>query len=443
MAKLPETPRYEAGIYQIEKTDLVVGGRDGLSNRQATQLGNRTAWLKQKVDQLSGRWSSALSALGAHKADTTAHPPRATTAQALAGQDNAGYMTALRVKEVMDAQASYSPTAVVHADNVSVGRVNDYRSGSSAGADILQLARSSDFDLTGIAGGTDGKELRVQCTGGGDLTLVHNSPHSASANRIWLSPSAYPDGEVKLQQGDTATLLYMSYNASVGAVWVLVAVTPTKATPAQAEAGTDDSGYVTSKAVAAAIAKQGWRPTDRQKQINVKKATKTLNIDMTDLDVVYITPEADITITLVGGYHGQRVVVVHSMPPWINKGVPIISEILVDLGRNVRAGDPVPPSGNYPTTRKRLVANEYSEFVRIGGRWRPLGDSAPSVPVGTIIRYPTNKPPFGWFYCDGSQVYNVMYRELANAMGLPHGGVQYRPLTIPDLRKQGHFIIKY
>lgn len=225
MAKLPETGRYEADIYQIEKTDPVVGGRDGLSNRQATQLGNRTAWLKQKVDQLSGRWSSVLSGLNAHKADTTAHPPRATNAQALAGQDNAAIMTSLRVKEVMDAQAGYSPTAVVHADNVSVGRVNDYRSGQSATADILQLARSSDFDLTGIVGGTEGKELRVQCTGGGDVTLVHNSTHSAAGNRMWLSPSAYPAGEVKLQQGDTATLLYMRYNASVGAVWVLTGVT--------------------------------------------------------------------------------------------------------------------------------------------------------------------------------------------------------------------------
>ena len=225
MAKLPETSRYEADIYQIEKTDPVVGGRDGLSNRQATQLGNRTGWLKQKVDQLSGRWSSALSALNAHKADTTAHPPRATKAQGLGGQDNAGYMTALRVKEVMDAQASYSPTAVVHADNVSVGRVNDYRSGNSAQADILQLARSSDFDLTGIADGVVGKELRVQCTGGGDVTLVHNSTRSATGNRIWLSPSAYPAGEVKLQQGDTASLLYMRYNAGVGHVWVLTGVT--------------------------------------------------------------------------------------------------------------------------------------------------------------------------------------------------------------------------
>ena len=139
----------------------------------------------------------------------------------------------------MDAQVTGS-TAVVHADRVAVGRVNDYRSGNSAVADILQLARSSDFDLTGIVGGTDGKELRVQCTGGGDVTLVHNSTHSSAGNRFWLSPSAYPAGEVKIEQGDTATLLYMRYNAAVGSVWVLTGVTQAQ-TP---EATTSVKGVV-------------------------------------------------------------------------------------------------------------------------------------------------------------------------------------------------------
>ena len=199
---------------------------------------------------------------------------------------------------------------------------------------------------------------------------------------------------------------------------------------------------MTPERTAQAIAKQGWRPTVRRKSINVKKTTKTLSVDVTDLDLVTITPEADLIITLTGGYWGQRVLVMNGIPPWVNKGVPVISEMLVNVG----PGDPVPPSGNYPTLRKRLLAGEYAEFAKIGGywdNWKALGDSGASVPVGTIIRYPTNKPPFGWFYCDGSQVYNVMYRELANAMGLPHGAVQYRKLTIPDLRTQGHFIIKY
>ena len=52
MANLPETTTYPSGIYQIELTDPVVGGPDGISNVQAKQLANRTAWLKEKADEL-------------------------------------------------------------------------------------------------------------------------------------------------------------------------------------------------------------------------------------------------------------------------------------------------------------------------------------------------------------------------------------------------------
>lgn len=51
MANLPETVAYESGIYQIETTDPVVGGPNGVSNAQAKQLANRTAWLKQIADE--------------------------------------------------------------------------------------------------------------------------------------------------------------------------------------------------------------------------------------------------------------------------------------------------------------------------------------------------------------------------------------------------------
>lgn len=50
MANLPETPDYPAGVYQLETSDPVLGGPGGISNRQAEQLANRTAWLKAKVD---------------------------------------------------------------------------------------------------------------------------------------------------------------------------------------------------------------------------------------------------------------------------------------------------------------------------------------------------------------------------------------------------------
>jgi hypothetical protein len=50
MAFLPENPDWEDGIYQLEETDPVLGGEDGISNLQAKQLANRTAYLKQTLE---------------------------------------------------------------------------------------------------------------------------------------------------------------------------------------------------------------------------------------------------------------------------------------------------------------------------------------------------------------------------------------------------------
>lgn len=53
MANVTETPSYDAGIYQIETTDPVLGGPNGIANAQAKGLANRTAFLKQQIDQLN------------------------------------------------------------------------------------------------------------------------------------------------------------------------------------------------------------------------------------------------------------------------------------------------------------------------------------------------------------------------------------------------------
>lgn len=53
MANLPEQARWEDGIYQLETSDPVLAGPDGIDNRQATQLGNRTAYLKEQVESIN------------------------------------------------------------------------------------------------------------------------------------------------------------------------------------------------------------------------------------------------------------------------------------------------------------------------------------------------------------------------------------------------------
>lgn len=52
MANLTESATYEAGIYQLETSDPVIGGPTGISNAQAKQLANRTKYLKEHVDAI-------------------------------------------------------------------------------------------------------------------------------------------------------------------------------------------------------------------------------------------------------------------------------------------------------------------------------------------------------------------------------------------------------
>ena len=52
MANVTETSTWEGGIYQIETTDPVLGGPNGIANVQAKQLANRTTYLKARADQV-------------------------------------------------------------------------------------------------------------------------------------------------------------------------------------------------------------------------------------------------------------------------------------------------------------------------------------------------------------------------------------------------------
>lgn len=71
MANLTESPVYESGVFRLETTTQVKGGppvivagepTDGFSNVQAQQLANRTAYLKDVVDDLAVEKEQVLTA---------------------------------------------------------------------------------------------------------------------------------------------------------------------------------------------------------------------------------------------------------------------------------------------------------------------------------------------------------------------------------------------
>lgn len=92
MANVPESATFDAGIYQIEITDAVIGGVNGISNLQAKGLANRTTWLKAQVDALNALKGMGIQAFSA-------------------GSSYVGGQQAIYQKNIWQANTSISPGA--------------------------------------------------------------------------------------------------------------------------------------------------------------------------------------------------------------------------------------------------------------------------------------------------------------------------------------------
>ncbi|MBN3160078.1 phage tail protein [Pectobacterium brasiliense] len=66
MANLSENPQWVDGIYQIETSDPVVGGPDGVSNRQAKELASRTSYLKKEQEKTGSDLAKHTAAADPH-----------------------------------------------------------------------------------------------------------------------------------------------------------------------------------------------------------------------------------------------------------------------------------------------------------------------------------------------------------------------------------------
>lgn len=103
MSNLAEVAQWDDGVYQLETTDRAVGGADGIANRQAKSLANRTLFLKQGV-------AAAGNDLAAHKAAIDPHSQYLTKADgdtriaaAVAALVNASPAALDTLKELADA----------------------------------------------------------------------------------------------------------------------------------------------------------------------------------------------------------------------------------------------------------------------------------------------------------------------------------------------------
>lgn len=118
MANLPETPDYPAGVYQIETSDPVLGGAGGIANRQAEQLGNRTAWLKAKIDAFLDGTVAVLKATKLATARTLSVSGAASGSASFDGSANANIALTLADS---GAVAGTYPKVTVNAKGLVTG----------------------------------------------------------------------------------------------------------------------------------------------------------------------------------------------------------------------------------------------------------------------------------------------------------------------------------
>lgn len=114
MANLQETAQWETGIYQLETSDPVMGGADGVDNRQAKQLGNRTLWLKNELEQMSRAIPEAVT-----KSDAINSNNSATVATSKAVKT--AYDKAVAAKEAADEAVKTSGNQDIGGDKTFTG----------------------------------------------------------------------------------------------------------------------------------------------------------------------------------------------------------------------------------------------------------------------------------------------------------------------------------
>lgn len=137
MANLTLTRQWVENIYQLETSDPVMGGPDGIDNRQAKELGARTNWLKDQVDTLNR--------------DLTSYAPKASPAftgiptapTAAAGTNNTQIATTEFVKTAIAALVGTAPATLDTLAEIANALAGDANVKATLLAEIGKKANAS------------------------------------------------------------------------------------------------------------------------------------------------------------------------------------------------------------------------------------------------------------------------------------------------------------
>lgn len=140
MANLTLSRQWVENIYQLETSDPVMGGPDGIDNRQAKELGARTNWLKDQLETINR--------------DRTGYAPKASPAftgiptapTANQNTNNTQIATTEFVKTAIAALVGSAPAALDTLEELSRALEGDANLKSTLLAEIGKKANATDFN---------------------------------------------------------------------------------------------------------------------------------------------------------------------------------------------------------------------------------------------------------------------------------------------------------
>lgn len=212
MANLPESSTFDAGVYQLELTDAVVGGPSGVSNAPLKNLANRTKYLKDHVDAIEAAYAPKVSPA------FTGNPTVPTAAQFDADTSVAS------TEFVQRALGNYRST-MQYTDQTAAMNAAD------AGKVIICGGASNTLTLPSVASCPIGSAFHFFSQGG--ITNIF----AASGNRIGVGQANY-ESKVSIIGNE-----FFSIENVGGDAWCVVSGTPMFKNTGIFGASITNSGY--------------------------------------------------------------------------------------------------------------------------------------------------------------------------------------------------------
>ncbi|HFI2592919.1 TPA: tail fiber protein [Escherichia coli] len=370
MGNLNETEKWEENIYQLDTSDPVLGGADGISNRAPRQLANRTKWLKKKTEE-------AAQSLAEHVRSRN-HPDATLTAKGFTQLSSATNSTSetlaatpKAVKAAYDLAAGKAPASHTHPWS----QITGVPAASLTAKGTVQLSSATDSQSETEA--ATPKAVKIAY----DLARGKYTAQDATTTRKGIVQLSSAINNTSETLAATPKAVKAAYDLAAGKApvshthpWSQITGVPAASLTAKGTVQLSSAINSTSEILAA-----------------TPKAVKAA------YDLANGKQPADATLTALAGLATAA-----DRLPYFTGADRAALATLTAIGRAIIAKGSIKDVLNY-----------------LG-----LGEGS-ALPVGVPVPWPTATPPAGWLKCDGRAFTKEQYPVLARV---------YPTLRLPDLR---------